>query len=85
MASSLVPVWTVSTADNPPPESILINRLCGLFTAEQWSALMSNVSFRRFVENCTDKDKELVVAYALEVLRKRPSDEPPTLAQGPKN
>jgi hypothetical protein len=66
-------------ATDPAPESTLLKRLQELFSAEQWSALMIDVPFQRFVQNCTDKDQELVVAYALEVLRKRPSEEPPKL------
>ena len=78
----------MSTGDNPhpdqPTDSILVKCLRELFTAEQWDALMRNVSFQRFIQNCTEKDQELVVAYALEVLRKRPLDEQPTVPENPK-
>jgi hypothetical protein len=67
------------------PESILTKGLREFFTASQWSALMTDLPFQRFMQSSNERDRDLVLAYALEVLRKRPSDEPPTPTDGQKN
>jgi hypothetical protein len=69
----------------PQTDPLLVKRMRGFFTPAQWEALMTNVPFQRFVQNSTEKDQELVLAYALEVLRKRPSAETPAPPEGPKN